>query len=143
MLVTYDRHEELAAAADLLCVATPWREAAHTLGEQCYADAATILDSIQSVPSEMPDEFFGKPAVISRGPRSATATALHKVETLGISTEQLDDLRAHRPAVDTVVVEALAVEIRRLATALTEALYVPSEKPLLRRVSDSWAFGSD
>jgi hypothetical protein len=50
VLVAYDRHEELAAAADLLRTATPWTDAAHALAERRYTDAAAILDSIPSIP---------------------------------------------------------------------------------------------
>ena len=50
VLVVLDRHEELAAAADLLRIATPWTDAAHALAEHRYTDAAAILDSIPSVP---------------------------------------------------------------------------------------------
>jgi hypothetical protein len=49
-LVAHDRHQELAAAADLLRVPTPWAEAAHALAEHRYADAAAILESIPSIP---------------------------------------------------------------------------------------------
>ena len=50
VLVAYDRHQELAAAADLLRTATPWTDAAHALAERRYTDAAAILDSIPSIP---------------------------------------------------------------------------------------------
>lgn len=88
-----------------------------------------------------PGEFFGELAVISPGPRSATAAALDEAETLSISKSQLDELRA-RSAVDVVVVDALAAEIRRLSAMLTEALYLPSDKRLFRRLADlTSAFG--
>jgi hypothetical protein len=49
-LVVLDRHEELAAAVDLLHTSTPWADAAHALAERRYSDAAAILDSIPSIP---------------------------------------------------------------------------------------------
>jgi class 3 adenylate cyclase/tetratricopeptide (TPR) repeat protein len=49
-LVARGRHQELAAAADLLRVPTPWGQAAHALAEHRYADAAAILGSIPSIP---------------------------------------------------------------------------------------------
>jgi len=91
-----------------------------------------------------PGEFFGELAVISPGPRNATVVALDRTETLGISKDQLDDMRSRRPAIDAVVIEALATEVRRLAGALTEALYMPSETRLFRRLVDLIAlFGSE
>jgi class 3 adenylate cyclase/tetratricopeptide (TPR) repeat protein len=50
VLAAYDRHRELAAATDLMQVATPWTDAARALAERRYTDAAAILDSIPSVP---------------------------------------------------------------------------------------------
>jgi hypothetical protein len=49
-LVALDRHEELAAAVDRLRTETPWADAARALAERHYAGAATILDSIPSIP---------------------------------------------------------------------------------------------
>ena len=104
----------------------------------------TPLGDVATLRVVCPGEFFGELAVISPGPRSATVVALDRVETLGIAKQQLDDLRARRPAVDAVVTEALVTEVRRLAAALTEALYLPSEKRLLRRLRDlTSAFGGE
>ena len=49
-LVACERHDELAAATDLLRTSTLWTDAAHALAERRYADAAAILDSIPSIP---------------------------------------------------------------------------------------------
>jgi CRP-like cAMP-binding protein len=81
-----------------------------------------------------PGEFFGELALISDGPRSATAVALDKAETLAVSRTLLDDVRSRIPAIDAVVTVALVAEVRRLAAALTEALYLPSGTRLLRRL---------
>jgi class 3 adenylate cyclase len=50
VMAALDRHQELAAAADLVPIATPWTDAARALAERRYADAAAILDSIPSIP---------------------------------------------------------------------------------------------
>jgi CRP-like cAMP-binding protein len=97
--------------------------------------ATTPLGDVAMLRVLKPGEFFGELAVISPGPRNATAAALEAAETRGISKEQLDDLIVRRPAVQRVLTEALVTEIRRLAAALTEAQYVPSETRLLRRVA--------
>jgi CRP-like cAMP-binding protein len=102
----------------------------------------TPLGDVATLRILRPGEFFGELALLSPGPRSATAVALDKAETLGIGKGMLDELRTRRPAVDAIITEALANEIRRLAGALTEALYLPAEKRVLRRLLDvSVAFG--
>jgi class 3 adenylate cyclase/tetratricopeptide (TPR) repeat protein len=50
VLAAFDRHDELAAAADLLRIPTPWTDAAYALAERRYRDAAAILDMIPSIP---------------------------------------------------------------------------------------------
>ena len=50
VMAALDRHQELAAAADVLRAPTPWTDAARALAERRYADAGAILDSIPSVP---------------------------------------------------------------------------------------------
>jgi hypothetical protein len=50
VLVVSERHEDLAAAADLMRISTPWTDAAHALAERRYTDAAAILDTIPSIP---------------------------------------------------------------------------------------------
>lgn len=104
----------------------------------------TLLGDVAMLRVLRPGEFFGELAVISPGPRNATVVALVRTETLGISKDHLDSMRARGPAVDAVVIEALATEVRRLAGALTEALYAPSDKRLFRRLSDLMdSFGGD
>jgi CRP-like cAMP-binding protein len=90
-----------------------------------------------------PGEFFGELAVVSPEPRNATASALDRAETIAIPKLHLDELRA-RPAVDAVIIEALATEIRHTTAMLMEALYLPSEKRLFRRLVElASAFGCD
>ena len=96
--------------------------------------ATTPLGDVAMLRVLKPGEFFGELALIAAGNRSATAVALDKAETLGISRSLLDDLRSRIPAIDAVVTAALVNEVRRLAAALTEALYLPSETRLLRRL---------
>ena len=106
--------------------------------------ATTPLGDVAMLRVLRPGEFFGELAVVSPGPRNATVVALDRAETLGITKQQLDELRTRRPAVNAVVIEALATEVRRLSTAVTEALYLPSEKRLLRRLVElTVLFGSD
>jgi CRP-like cAMP-binding protein len=90
-----------------------------------------------------PGEFFGELATIADTPRVATIVALDAVETMVLERARLGELRGRRPAVDAAIIHALAMEVRRLAAALTEALYVPADKRVVRRVVDAAAvFGA-
>lgn len=58
----------------------------------------------------------------------------------------LADFRLRHPAVDRVLIDALVAEVRRLSGLLLEALYVPVDKRLWRRLldlSDVYAPDSD
>jgi CRP-like cAMP-binding protein len=94
----------------------------------------TPLGDVATLRILSPGEYFGELALISAAPRSATVIALDDVETLGITTQVFEDLQARRRVVGRLVTDALAQEIRRLDTALAEALYLPSEQRLLRRL---------
>jgi CRP-like cAMP-binding protein len=90
-----------------------------------------------------PGEHFGELALVSPGPRSSTIRALDDVETLVLQHEEFQELR-RTPAIEEVFVTALGLEIRRLAAALTDALYLPATDHLWKRlavVED--VFGSD
>jgi CRP-like cAMP-binding protein len=96
----------------------------------------TPLGDVATVRVLKAGEFFGELAIISPGPRNATAVALDPVETRAIHRDQFDALRARDPAVDRVIIEALVTEVRRLAVQLVDALYIPVEKRIWRRVVD-------
>jgi CRP-like cAMP-binding protein len=83
-----------------------------------------------------PGHYFGEMAIVSPAPRNATAVALEPVETLSIHRDQLEELRERHRAVDKVMMEALITEVRRLSHQLLEALYVPVDKRVLRRLLD-------
>jgi len=83
-----------------------------------------------------PGNYFGEMALVSPAPRNATAVALEKAETLSIHRDQLDDLRANEPGIDKFLLDAAVSEVRRLSHQLLEALYVPADKRVLRRLID-------
>jgi CRP/FNR family transcriptional regulator, cyclic AMP receptor protein len=83
-----------------------------------------------------PGDYFGELAIVSPAPRNSTVVALEPVETLTLHRDQLEDLRRRHVAVDRVLLEALAEEVRRLSHRLLEALYVPADKRVLRRLVD-------
>jgi CRP-like cAMP-binding protein len=78
---------------------------------------------------------FGEMALLAEeAERSATVTALDPVETLVLSRSQFLRLRATHPAMDRFLVDLLAQYIRRQDARLMEALYVPVDRRVLRRV---------
>jgi len=68
------------------------------------------------------------------GVRSATALALEPTETHMIDAEVFAQLRRDQPALTEVLVALLAARVRQLNERLLEALYVPADSRLLRRV---------
>jgi CRP/FNR family cyclic AMP-dependent transcriptional regulator len=94
----------------------------------------TPLGDIATVRVLKAGDFFGELAVVSPGPRNATAVAIDVVETFSIHRTEFDDLRTRQPLVGRVLVEALVTEVRRLAVQLVDALYVPIEKRVWRRL---------
>jgi CRP/FNR family cyclic AMP-dependent transcriptional regulator len=68
------------------------------------------------------------------GRRHATVTALEPTETLSLDRTQLDELRHAHPAIERFLMGMLAAHLRRADTQLIEALFVPVERRLLRRL---------
>jgi CRP-like cAMP-binding protein len=95
----------------------------------------TPLGDVATLTVLGPGQSFGEQAVLSvDSRRTASAVAVGPVETLAIGREQLDDVRRRLPVVDRFLVEALAEQVRRLTEHLLEALYVPADKRVLRRL---------
>jgi CRP-like cAMP-binding protein len=66
--------------------------------------------------------------------RSATVVALEPAETLALHRDEFNELRRRHPSVDRFLVAILSSEVQRLSVLLTEALYVPVDNRVLRRV---------
>ena len=82
-----------------------------------------------------PGGAFGEQALIDpTAVRSATITALEPTETLALSRDAFRALRQEHPAVDRLLVEVLAAEVRRLTARLAEALYESAETRVVRRL---------
>lgn len=82
-----------------------------------------------------PGDFFGELVLVSPDAgRNGTAVALGVAETRVLHRAQIDLLRQDNPGIDRFLVDALAKEIRRMSTLLSEALYVPVEKRVWRRL---------
>jgi CRP-like cAMP-binding protein len=82
-----------------------------------------------------PGDVFGELALVAGGgSRSATAVALETTETLAIHQDAFDSLQAEHPTVTEVLVHLLADKVRTFNTMLLEALYVPADTRVLRRL---------
>jgi CRP-like cAMP-binding protein len=82
-----------------------------------------------------PGELFGEIALL--GPeqrRTATVEALEAAETRSIFRDDFQRLRADHPGVSEVMIAILIGEVKRLSRHLLEALYVSSDKRVLRRL---------
>jgi CRP-like cAMP-binding protein len=82
-------------------------------------------------------EMFGELALLPpAGTRSATAQALAATETIALGAEEFTALRKEEPAVATSLLATLVERNRKLNGRLVEALYVPVEIRLIRRLLD-------
>ena len=83
-----------------------------------------------------PGAVFGELALLGRNQiRAATVRALERSETLSMSRHQFDELRTQAPAVNDFLIQVMAESLRRIDAHLMEALFVPADKRVLRRLS--------
>jgi len=83
-----------------------------------------------------PDGIVGEFALISPAPRAATVTALEATETMVLHRESFNALRKTHPGVDDFLINAAVAEVRRLNAALLEALHLPVDTRVMRRVHE-------
>lgn len=88
-------------------------------------------------------EHFGELAVLSPGPRRGSVVSLDAGETLSLHRDEVERLSASMPAIGSALTEALVAEVRRLAAGLVDALYVPVERRVWRRLSELVALYGD
>lgn len=83
-----------------------------------------------------PGQCFGELALLGEesSRRSATVAALETAETNSIHRLDFDRLTRENPDVREVLIAILADQVRRLSRHLLDALYVPAEKRVLRRL---------
>ena len=82
-----------------------------------------------------PGEAFGESALVgSPNARNATIIALEQCETLSLGRDEFHRIRTSYPGVDRFLVELLSARVERLNNYLLEALYVPAERRVLRRL---------
>ena len=95
----------------------------------------TPLGQVATIALRGPGESFGEMALLSdEARRSATVTALEEAETFSVTRGDFGRLRQRHPAVNELLLHFLQNEVRLLDERLLEALYVPVEKRVLRRL---------
>jgi CRP-like cAMP-binding protein len=96
----------------------------------------TPLGDVATLRVRGPGEVIGELALLGDGSsrRTATVVALERCETLALHRDQFAELRARHPSVDAFLVNVLAEEVGRLSGLLVEALHVPVDTRVLRRL---------
>jgi len=80
-------------------------------------------------------DVVGELALLAPGRRrAATAMAMEPTETLSIDESTFSDLRRDDPIVSDFLVELLAARVHRLTARLLDALYLPADVRLRRRI---------
>lgn len=91
-----------------------------------------------------PGEMFGELALLGEDQRrSASIAALEGGETHCIHRIDFEALRRDHPDTAQVLISILAGQVRRLSRHLLEALYVPADKRVLRRLLEVAALFDD
>jgi CRP/FNR family transcriptional regulator, cyclic AMP receptor protein len=82
-----------------------------------------------------PGDAFGELGLAGAPrPRTATVIALQRCETLSLGRDQFESLRASYPGIDRFMVELLSARVEKLNRNWLEALYVPAERRVVRRL---------
>jgi CRP/FNR family cyclic AMP-dependent transcriptional regulator len=98
--------------------------------------ASTELGDVVTLAVLGPGEAFGELALLAEdATRTASAVALDAVETLSWRRNQVQELRDRSPDVDRFLIEILTEQVRRLSGRLVEALHLPAELRVLRRLA--------
>ena len=95
----------------------------------------TPLGDVATLDLVVAGHVLGEMALLPPGgSRSATAVALEPTETLTIDTTTFAEMRRDHHELTEMLVGLLAGRVRQLNDRLLEALYVPADTRLLRRV---------
>ena len=84
-----------------------------------------------------PGDTFGEFALVGdTHRRGATVVALEASETLALGRHEFEHLRTSYPGIDRFLVELLSIRLEKVNTNWLEALYVPAERRVMRRLLD-------
>jgi len=101
------------------------------------ARVTTQLGDTVTVAIHGPGEACGELALVDVDAlRSTTVAAVEAGETLAINRDDFNRVRREYPEVNEVLVRLLAARVRRSSDRLLEALFVPAETRVLRRLRE-------
>lgn len=97
---------------------------------------STPLGDTVTITVRGPGWSFGEMSLVGDSRRTATVAALDQTETLAVYKDDFEQLRREHPSVDKLLFAFLVGEIRLLEERLLEALYLPVERRVLRRLGE-------
>lgn len=98
---------------------------------------STPMGEIATLTVLGPDDFFGEQALLAPDSlRTASVVALEPVETMALHYRDFNELRENDPRVDRLLIAVLAAQVRRLTVQVVEALYLPADVRVVRRLHD-------
>src|SRR5690242_1731404 len=118
----------------------------HVISKGRFAvQVTTPLGDTATIAVRGPGETFGETALLAaHAKRTATVRALEPAETFALGDEEFARLRTSFPAVDRILFAFLAAELRRQNDLLLEALYLPVDRRLRRRLLElARTYGGD
>ena len=104
---------------------------------------STPLGDTVTIAVRGPGWSFGEMALVGASRRTATVAALDHTETLAVYKDDFEQLRREHPSVDRLLFAFLVGEVRQLEERLLEALYLPVEQRVLRRLDELTAKADD
>jgi CRP/FNR family cyclic AMP-dependent transcriptional regulator len=96
----------------------------------------TPLGDTVTIAVRGPGETFGEMALVAAARRTATVVALEQAETHAVYRDDFEQLRGDHRSVDQLLFAFLVDEVRMLNERLIEALYLPVERRVLRRLRE-------
>ena len=108
-------------------------------------EVTTARGDVAALSVRGPGDVIGELAIVGDGRRTARVTTLEATETLSLSPDIIDDLRAEDPRVDRYLLELLAEKLQETTAQLMEVLFIPVDKRVLRvveRLADAFDDGS-
>jgi CRP-like cAMP-binding protein len=97
----------------------------------------TPLGDVATLAVLFPGDTFGEVALLlAERRRTATVEALEAGETRAVHHADFAALRRRHPEVDVVLAGVLAAKVEQLSRQVVEALYVPADGRVLRRLSE-------